>query len=30
MKFFELSKEIGMIQNYPDIRSLVWDHALRG
>src|ERR1700722_4044676 len=29
MKFYELSKEIGMIQNYPDIRSLVWENALR-
>jgi NitT/TauT family transport system substrate-binding protein len=29
MKFYELSKEIGMIQNYPDIRSVVWEHALR-
>jgi NitT/TauT family transport system substrate-binding protein len=30
MKFYELSKEIGMIQSFPDIRSLVWEHALRG
>ena len=30
MKFYELSKEIGMIQSYPDIRTLVWEHALRG
>jgi NitT/TauT family transport system substrate-binding protein len=30
MKFFALSKEIGMIQNYPDIHTLVWEHALRG
>jgi NitT/TauT family transport system substrate-binding protein len=29
MKFYELSKEIGMIQNYPDIRTHVWEHALR-
>jgi NitT/TauT family transport system substrate-binding protein len=29
MKFFELSKEIGMIQSYPDIRAQVWEHALR-
>jgi NitT/TauT family transport system substrate-binding protein len=29
-KFYELSKEIGMIQSYPDIRSVVWEHALRG
>ncbi|MBX9825098.1 MAG: ABC transporter substrate-binding protein [Xanthobacteraceae bacterium] len=28
-KFYELSKEIGMIQSYPDIRSVVWEHALR-
>jgi hypothetical protein len=30
MKLYELSKEIGMIQNYPDIRTLVWEHALHG
>jgi NitT/TauT family transport system substrate-binding protein len=29
MKFYELSKEIGMIDSYPDIRTLVWEHALR-
>src|ERR1041384_5667321 len=29
MRFYELSKEIGMIQNYPDIRTHVWEHALR-
>ena len=29
-KFYELSKEIGMIQSYPDIRSVVWEHALHG
>lgn len=29
MKFYELSKGIGMIPNYPDIRTLVWEHALR-
>jgi NitT/TauT family transport system substrate-binding protein len=29
MKLYELSKEIGMIQSFPDIRSLVWEHALR-
>ena len=29
-KFYELSKEIGMIQSSPDIRSFVWEHALRG
>jgi NitT/TauT family transport system substrate-binding protein len=29
MKFYELSKEIGMIKDYPDIRTLVWEHALR-
>jgi NitT/TauT family transport system substrate-binding protein len=27
-KFFELSKEIGMINDYPDINSVVWEHAL--
>jgi NitT/TauT family transport system substrate-binding protein len=30
MKLYELSREIGMIQNYPDVRTLVWEHALRG
>jgi NitT/TauT family transport system substrate-binding protein len=30
MKFFALSKDIGMIQSYPDIHTLVWEHALRG
>ena len=30
MRFYELSREIGMIQSYPDIRTLVWEHALRG
>jgi NitT/TauT family transport system substrate-binding protein len=30
MKFYELSKEIGMIQDFPDIRTWVWEHALRG
>ena len=30
MKFYELSKEIGMIQSFPDIRTVVWEHALRG
>ncbi|HEX3939545.1 MAG TPA: MqnA/MqnD/SBP family protein [Xanthobacteraceae bacterium] len=29
MKFYDLSKGIGMIPNYPDIRTLVWEHALR-
>ena len=29
-KFYELSKEIGMIESYPDIRTIVWEHALRG
>lgn len=28
-KFFELSKGIGMIKDYPDINSEVWEHALR-
>ena len=27
-KFYELSKEIGMINDYPDINSVVWEHAL--
>jgi NitT/TauT family transport system substrate-binding protein len=30
MKFYELSREIGMIQSFPDIRTVVWEHALRG
>ena len=30
MKFYELSKEIGMIQSYPGHPHLVWEHALRG
>lgn len=29
MKFYELSKKIGMIKSYPDIRTLVWKYALR-
>jgi NitT/TauT family transport system substrate-binding protein len=29
MKLYDLSKEMGMIQSYPDIRKLVWEHALR-
>ena len=29
-RFYGLSKEIGMIQGFPDIRTLVWEHALRG
>jgi NitT/TauT family transport system substrate-binding protein len=29
MKFYELSKEIGMIQGFGDIRQQVWEHALR-
>jgi NitT/TauT family transport system substrate-binding protein len=29
MKFYELSKDIGMIQAFPDIRTLVWEHALK-
>jgi NitT/TauT family transport system substrate-binding protein len=28
-KFYELSKEIGMIKDYPDINTVVWEHALR-
>lgn len=30
MKLYELAKEIGMIQSFPDIRTVVWEHALRG
>ena len=30
MKLYELSKEIGMIASYPDIRTVVWEHALHG
>jgi NitT/TauT family transport system substrate-binding protein len=30
MKLYELSREIGMIQAFRDIRTLVWEHALRG
>jgi NitT/TauT family transport system substrate-binding protein len=30
MKLYELSKEIGMIPGFPDIRTVVWEHALRG
>jgi NitT/TauT family transport system substrate-binding protein len=30
MKLYELSKEIGMIQGFPDIRTVAWEHALRG
>ena len=29
MKYFELSKEMGLLKSYPDIRSLVWQYALR-
>ncbi len=29
MRFYELSKDIGMIQAFPNIRTLVWEHALR-
>lgn len=29
MKLYELSKEMGLITSYPDIRTLVWEHALR-
>jgi len=29
MRFYELSKEIGMIPGFPDIRTLVWEHALK-
>ncbi|MGE0311805.1 MAG: ABC transporter substrate-binding protein [Lautropia sp.] len=27
MKFFELSRELGMLKDFPDIRTLVWDRA---
>lgn len=30
MKLYELSRDMGIIQDYPDIRKLVWEHALRG
>lgn len=30
MKLYGLSKELGIIPSYPDIRPLVWEHALRG
>ena len=30
MKLYELSKEIGMIQSFPDIRTVAWEHVLRG
>lgn len=30
MKLYELSREIGMIQNFPDVWTLVWENALRG
>jgi NitT/TauT family transport system substrate-binding protein len=30
MKLYELSRDIGMIQAFPDIRTLVWEQALRG
>jgi len=29
MKFYDLAKGIGAIKDYPDIRTLVWEHALR-
>jgi NitT/TauT family transport system substrate-binding protein len=28
-RLYELSKEMAIIPNYPDIRKLVWEHALR-
>lgn len=28
-KLFELSKELGLLKDYPPAASLVWDHALR-
>jgi NitT/TauT family transport system substrate-binding protein len=30
MKLYELSRDMGMIKDFPDIRTLVWEHALRG
>lgn len=30
MKLYQLSKGLGIIPSYPDIRTLVWEHALRG
>jgi len=30
MKLYGLSKEIGMIQSFPDIRTVAWEHVLRG
>src|SRR5436190_137787 len=30
MKLYALSKDIGMIQGFPDIRTVAWEHALRG
>jgi NitT/TauT family transport system substrate-binding protein len=29
MKLYELARDMGIIQNFPDIRKLVWEHALR-
>jgi NitT/TauT family transport system substrate-binding protein len=29
MKFYELSKEIDMIKDFPDIRTLVWENAIK-
>jgi ABC-type nitrate/sulfonate/bicarbonate transport system substrate-binding protein len=29
MKFYDLSKEIGMIKEFPDIRALVWENAIK-
>src|SRR5215471_3638897 len=28
MKFYELSRDLGMVQNFPDVRTLVWENAL--
>jgi NitT/TauT family transport system substrate-binding protein len=29
MRLYELSKEMGLLPDYPDIRRYVWEHALR-
>lgn len=29
MRLYELSKEMGLLGDYPDIRTLVWEHTLR-
>jgi NitT/TauT family transport system substrate-binding protein len=27
---WQSSKELGLLKAYPDVRSLVWEHALKG